>query len=678
MKIITHIIILLSGFLVVSCTETATRLSQPQLVSRSAQLLDQEGLQFKDLNRNGQLDKYEDWRLSNEERASDLLARMSLEQKAGFMLISTTRLENDWTFDRPQTTAPVGSGFNEEDLVREINMFTRTPLAYPNMFAAGTTKDVTLFHKRHFIIRANPSARILAEWANNLQALCEGDGLGIPAIITSNPRNHITIDASAGLSLGKTAFSQWPGELGLAAMRDTALVRTFADIARQEWLSVGIRKGYMYMADLATEPRWQRVEGTFGEDANLVAATMRAIVLGFQGPELSSRSVALTTKHFPGGGATEGGQDPHFDWGKREVFPAGMLDNNLLPFQAAIDAGTSAIMPYYSYPVGTSYPELGYAFNQEILQGLLREQLGFEGIINSDTGPIDMMPWGVEYLSIVERYKLALEAGVNIFSGTADPTQLIETLQTFPELMPLVDDSVYRLLMEKFKLGLFENPYVDVAAAVNLVGSETFQEKADIALRKSIVLLRNEDNGSRPMLPLAPGTKVYFETCIPGGVADNANVYEAIDPAGNLTLVDTPEAADVILLWLIPKGKSLFQSDGSPLHVNLSANGIDVDYVNTLVAQKPAIVAINYTNPWAIDEIYPESASNIKGVLATFGTTPEAILDIVSGKFNPGGKMPFSTPASDEKAQNQLSDLPGYEEAAGYALFHFDEGLSYQ
>ena len=312
-----------------------------------------DGLKFKDLNKNGKLDKYEDWRLPNEVRAKDLLSKMSLEEKAGMMLISTTRLENDWSFEKPKTTAPITSNFNETDLVMKQNMFTGLPMPVAQLFAAGTTNGVKKLHLRNFILRANADTKILAEWSNKLQALCEDDGLGIPAIVTSNPRNHITRDASVGLSVGKTAFSTWPGELGLAAMRDPKLVHEFADIARQEWAAIGLRKGYMYMADLATEPRWQRVEGTFGEDANLAAQTMREVVLGFQGTKLNSGSVALTVKHFPGGGATEDGQDPHFPWGKREILTDKTIQNNLVSFKAAIDAGVSAIMPYYSLPVGT-------------------------------------------------------------------------------------------------------------------------------------------------------------------------------------------------------------------------------------------------------------------------------------------------------------------------------------
>ncbi|WP_304236854.1 glycoside hydrolase family 3 protein [Jiulongibacter sediminis] len=657
---------------VFSCQNNGTdKVEQPELGSRSVNVIDIEGLQFKDLNRNGELDAYEDWRLTAEERSSDLTARLSTEQKAGLMLISTTQLENDAMFGRGQAGKPVTSNFNETDNLSKVNFFTRKPLPVPMMSSAGTTKDVTEFYKRSFILRANTAVDTLAKWANNLQALCEEDDFGIPATIASNPRNHISIDASIGLTMGRTAFTAFPGELGLAAMRDFDMVREFADISRQEWRAVGINKGYMYMADLATEPRWQRIEGTFGEDAELSAKVIREIVLGFQGVSLGSGSVALTTKHFPGGGSGEGGQDPHFDWGKREVYPGGMFDNNIIPFKAAIDAGTSAIMPYYSLPSGTEYEEVGFAYNKRILQEILRGQLGFKGIINSDTGPIEMMPWGVEDLSIIERYKKALEAGVNLFSGTADPTLLIETIHTYPELMPLIDESVQKILAEKFRLGLFEDPYVDEAEASKIVGNEVFQKAADEALRKSIVLLRNE----KEALPIKARTKVYFETYMQSRDGSPSNVYQPENNSWDVDFVGTAEEADVVLLWLIPKAPSLFQSQGDPLHVNLSNNGVDMDYLKKLT-EKPTVLVVNYTNPWAIDELYTGSEENIPAVLATFGNTPEAILDVATGKFTPGGKMPFSTPVNDEAAQNQKSDVPGYLEGAGYEFFKFDEGLT--
>ncbi len=673
MKNITRYGMLILVFIAASCGKTNQSVKQPILKATSVRILETDGLQFKDLNKNGNLDKYEDWRLSPEDRSSDLLSKMSTEEKVGFMLISTTRMKNDWAFERPKNADPITSDFNEDDLVTQVNMFTRDSLPYPIMSAAGTTKAVTQSHLRHFILRASVSAAITAAWSNKLQALCETTPLAIPAIVASNPRNHIT-NRAAGTSLGQTVFSVWPGELGLSAMRDLKLTRTFADIARQEWAAVGLRKGYMYMADLATEPRWQRIDGTFGENAEWAAQMMTEIVLGFQGDSLTNTSVALTTKHFPGGGAGEGGQDPHFPWGKTEVFPGGMFENNLIPFKAAIKAGTSAIMPYYSLPKGLKYEEIAYAYNKAVLQDLLRGELGFKGIINSDTGPIEMMPWGAEGLSINERYKRTLEAGVNIYSGTADPTKLLETVKSGMVDMKLIDNSVLLLLREKFALGLFENPYVDEEAATKIVGSRTFQEQADLALRKSIVLLRNENK----ILPLKEKTKVYFETNQrPNDPSVSAShIYTGSRP--DLDFVAKPEQADVILLWVKPGGTSLFGSTGAELKLSLSTNGIDTKYISKLVAKKPTILVMHYSSPWVIDEIYNnKSQRNFPGVIATFGTTEDAVLDVITGKFNPSGKMPFTTPVSDSAVKSQKEDVPGYLEGNGYALFKYDEGLSY-
>lgn len=669
-------VLLIIGFICINALNVlAQKTKQPVLGYRSVNILKIGAVQFKDLNKNQKLDVYEDWRLPYAVRAKDLLKQMTVEQKAGFMLISSTRLKNDWSFEAPKNAEPITSDFNEEDLVQTINMFSKKPLPVPIMSAAGTTKGVKQFQLRHFILRANTATRTIAEWSNKLQALCEQDGLGIPAIVASNPRNHITKDASIGLSVGKTSFSTWPGELGLSATRDLKLIRSFADMARQEWAAVGLRKGYMYMADLSTEPRWQRIEGTFGEHAEWTAKVIYEVTKGFQGEHLSKSSVALTTKHFPGGGATEGGQDPHFFWGKNEVFPGGMFENNLIPFKAAIKAGTSSIMPYYSMPNNTRYEKIAYAYNKEVLQDLLRKQLGFKGIINSDTGPIEMMPWGAEHMTIQERYIRTLEAGVNIYSGTADPTELLKTIRSGKVDMKLIDTSVYKLLMEFFELGLFENPYVDEDAAVQLVGNRAFQQKADTAFRKSIVLLRNED----AVLPIKKKTKVYFESYFQKKGASPSNILSPLTKRSDLEFVSNPDAADMILLWITPGAKSLFDSDGSPLYLSLSKNAVDVNYVNQLTAKKPTVLVINYTNPWVIDEIYnDQQKGNVKAVLATFGTTPEALLDIITGQFKPTGKMPFTTPVSEAAAQNQQSDVPGYLKGKDYPLFKYGEGLGYR
>ncbi len=678
---------------------------QPELGSRSEILLDIDDFQFKDLNKNGELDKYEDWRLTVDERSKDLLSKMSVEEKAGFMLINSLNMVGTRAAEESEgklaasdlsETGGMGSfgGFGQnrsQGLADSTRQGPRggarggtqnTEGAFiANMNSSGGTTDrVKKYHNRHFILRSNESVGVTAEWANKLQELCESEPLGIPAIIASNPRNHITTNASLGTSVGTTVFTAWPGELGLSAMRDLPLVREFADDSRQEWISVGLRKGYMYMADLATEPRWSRVNGTFGENSEWVAKMMREVVLGFQGEKLNSKSVALTTKHFPGGGSGKDGQDSHFEWGKAEIYPGGMFENNLIPFQAAIDAGTSSIMPYYSLPEGTEFEEVGFAYNKGVVNDVLRNKMGFKGIINSDTGILTGMAWGVENHTKPERYKKAIEAGTNLFSGESDPEMIIEVIKSGMVDMALIDSSIVRLLKEKFELGLFENPYVDLEEAEKIVNNEKFRERAALAMRKSIVLLRNE-NGS---LPVKAKTKVYFESYpkSSGGrnrepQPDVPNVYSLNNNQYEIEFVKTPEEAEMVLLWLQPGGNSLFRSTGEPVSISLSKCGIDVDYVNGISAKKPTILVINYTNPWVINEVYNGETKNVVGVLATFGTTPDALLDVITGKFNPTGKMPFSTPISDEAVENQKEDVPGYLEGEGYSLFNYDEGIGY-
>jgi len=712
-KFYAILVICLTMALLISCADGKENIPQPLLGTRSVAIIKKNGLKFKDLNKNGKIDKYEDWRLTPDERSKDLLSKMSLKEKAGFMLINSANMigtsradasgnklaASDLDDGAGRSQGAGGGGFGQNRARQQAPGRARqgTPggarqgitgaarqvapggngeqIANMNS-SAGTVKVIKEFHNRHFILRSNESARVTAEWANKLQELCEREPLGIPAIISSNPRNNITTNASLGTSVGATVFSLWPGELGLSAMRDLPLTREFADIARQEWTAVGLRKGYMYMADLSTEPRWSRVSGTFGENAEWVANMITQVVVGFQGDSLNPTSVALTTKHFPGGGSGKGGQDSHFDWGKSEIYPGGMFKNNLISFQAAIKAGTSAIMPYYSLPSGTEYEEVGYAFNKGVITDLLRKQMGFKGIINSDTGPLTGMPWGVENLTKKQRYKKAIEAGVNLFSGESDPTMLLEVIDSGMVDISYINNSVLLLLKEKFKLGLFENPYVDVDAAEKVVNNDKFKERAAQALRKSIVLLRNENDA----LPVKPKTKIYFES-LPksarGPASDAPNIYLINDNKFDVEFVKKPEEADILILWLQPTGNSLFGSTGEPISLSLSKCSVDVSYVNKLTAKKPAILVVNYTNPWVINEIYNDKTKNIKGVLATFGTTTDALLDVITGKFNPTGKMPFSTPVSDLAVANQKEDVPGYLEGPGYALFNYDEGLNY-
>ena len=637
----------------------AERPAQPELGHRSVEILQEGKFQFKDLNKNGRLDPYEDWRLNAEERASDLLSRMTVDEKIGFMIISQINMGPSGTSD-----------LNEQDVVTTRNQFTGEATE-ETLNVSGTTKGILERHLRHFILRANAPARTMAAWSNNVQAVAESSRLGIPVIFTSNPRNHVAVDNSMGLNVGNSYFTQWPGTLGLAAADDPELVRQFAETAAEEWVACGIRKGYMYQLDLSTEPRWSRIEGTFGEDADRVSAIAKALVEGFQGKELGPRSVALTMKHFPGGGAEMKGWDSHYSYGKNLVYPGNMMSYHVQPFKAAVDAGVSGIMPYYARPHETRYEEVGSTYNHGLLTELLRNTLGFAGIINSDTGPINNMPWGVEELSVTERYLKGISAGTDLFSGGADIKNLKATYDAGMIDDEQVNTSVKRLLIEKFRLGLFENPYVDPDRAERVANSPEHQALAAKAFRKSIVLLRNDAS----VLPLKPGTKVFLDN-----LAD-INAHKGISPESNLWDIEFVEDiadAEVVLLWVTPRaagGGFLGGSRGDTAISNLlSDNGVDTDYINQVSNKLPTILFINFSRPWVIQEINPGKAQTL---LATFGTTLPSILDVVTGKFNPSGKLPFGIPSSQEAVDNNKEDVPSALEAEGYALFDCGFGLSY-
>lgn len=653
---------ILSLILLASVLFSCKQYEQPELGTRSVSIINKGGLQFKDLNKNGKLDKYEDWRLTPEQRAADLLGKMTIDEKVGFMIISQINMG-------PQGT----SELNERDQVTNRNNFTGEA-ADESINVSGTTKGIMERHLRHFILRANAPARIMAEWANNVQEVAEGSRLGIPAIFASNPRNHVAVDNSLGLNVGNSYFTQWPGTLGLGATNDPQLVYEFARSAAAEWAACGIRKGYMYQLDLSTEPRWSRIEGTFGEDADRVAAIATQLVKGFQGEKLGPGSVALTMKHFPGGGPEMKGWDSHYSYGMNLVYPGGMFDYHIKPFKAAVDAGVSGIMPYYARPHETEYEEVGSAFNHGLLTDLLRNTLGFKGLVNSDTGPINNMPWGVEDLTYQERYAKAVAAGTDLFSGGADIKNLKATYDAGMITDEQIDRAVTRLLIEKFQMGLFENPYVDPDKAEATANCDEFRALAESAFRKSIVLMRNEGS----VLPFKKGVKLYVERVDAGGAH---NAVQVPDNKWDVEFVDSPAKADAVVFWVFPgmagRGGGFLggaSGNNSPISNLLSANSIDVRYINTVAGRKPTVVAVNCSRPWVLSELQGGAS---KAWIATFGTTLPALLDVVTGKFNPVGKMPFGLPSSQEAVENNKEDVPSAMEAEGYALIPCGAGLSY-
>lgn len=611
--------------------------SQPQLGARSAKTLRIDGLLFKDLNKNGQIDPYEDWRLTPEARAADLVTRMTIEEKAGLMVGPTLN--------------PGANG-----AISDQPTFGRNPFnpGATQLIAPATEDALNRLHLAQFIIRANLPPRQMATWLNGVQEVAERTRLGIPPVFVTNARNHLGASANFGIMEAAGAFSQWPGTLGLAATRDPKLVEEFATIAAREYVAVGLRGAYHPTADVATEPRWSRFSETLGEDANLTAELITALVRGFQGKTLGPQSVAVVTKHFPGAGPASGGFDAHFPHGKNQVYPGNNLEFHLLPWKAAIASGAAMIMPYYAVPNGIAKEQAGMSYNKEIITGLLRNKLGFQGVINSDTGISTGMPWGVESLSVKERYQKAIDAGVDRIGGDATPELIVELVKENKLPEKRIDESARRILRIHFALGLFENPYVNVDDAARTVRSKEFEQKAALAQRKSIVLLKNRD----AILPLKPGVKMYVQGIDPAIAARHGYVSTA-----------NPEKAEVCIARVAaPSDGFMAGRSTNPIDLTLPADKLEP--LRALAKKCPLVTVLYLERPRVIPELAQDSA----GLLATFGVTDEALFDVLTGKFAPTGKLPFEMPSSMEAVRAQLEDMPHDSKAP---LFPYGHGLTY-
>ena len=601
-----------------------------------------DGFKFRDLNKNGKLDVYEDSRALLEDRVNDLVSQMSLEEKAGTMYLTMMGM------------TPEGGPIDKP-------IFSMNPMDHMMAFVFPGSEMLVEKKMNNFNIVNDYEANILARYNNNLQLIAEKSRLGIPITIGTDPRH--SADHKPGASIETIAFSLWPSSLGLAATRDTLLVREFGNIARQEYLASGIRLALHPMADLATEPRWGRSDGTFGEDAELSAMMTKAYVLGFQGDSLGSQSVACMTKHFSGGGPQEKGEDPHFPYGKNQVYPGDNFDYHLIPFEkGAFPAKTAQIMPYYGIPIDQTDENVGFAFNKMIITAMLRDKYGFDGVICTDWNIISdskvegAKAWGVEDLSPIERTKKVIEAGCDQFGGEASPVLIIELVKSGELTEARIDQSVKRIMRDKFRLGLFDNPYVDEAEANKIAGKESFRELGKVAQAKSTVLLKNDN-----LLPLKKGTKIYAQGMIN---ADLLNTYGE--------LVSDPNDADVI----VKRIRTPFDPRDDFFLENFLHQGrlyySDEEKKETLdlISMKPSIVIANLERAAILTEISEASGA----LMADFGLSDEVLNDLLFGIKKPDGKLPFELPSSWEAVENQKEDVP-YDSKD--PLYKFGFGLSY-
>ena len=595
---------------------------------------------------------FKDSTLPVAERVADLLPRLSLEDKAGLMFHEIAPMLPGGNL------LPPGSpwGVATETLIRE--------------------KRIT-----HFNVHGVPTTGSeMASWHNKLQTIAAEVGIGVPVTISTDPRHSFSENQGALFSAG--AFSQWPESMGFSALcidgsgqagpvaaglNGLDLVEKFGDIARQEYRAVGIHAALHPQIDLATEPRWCRAGMTFGEDAKVSGAVGAAYIRGFQGKQFGKTSVSTMTKHFPGGGPQLDGEDPHFEYGKEQVYPGNNFDYHVEPFKDAIAAGTRQMMPYYGMPVGTKYEEVGFGFNKGVLTDLLKGKLAFDGIICTDWGLItdaniqgQDMParaWRVEHLSREERIEKALAAGVDQFGGESCPELIVELVRSGRVPEDRIDFSAARLLAEKFLLGLFdEGRFVDEAAADAIVGKAEFRAVGEATQRASIVRLKAAASGAAS-LPLVAGLKVYVEGITPENAAKIGQV------------VDTPAEADVAII------RKAAHFDPRPGGFEALFHAGSLEYPADEVAR---IVAICKTVPTIFDiyldraAIFPEIAEAAAAVTANFGANPDAFIDVLKNPELAKGRLPIELPSSTAAVLASKSDVP-YDTAA--PLFEYGFGL---
>ena len=470
----------------------------------SAPILEVDRFAFKDLNRNGALDVYEDWRQPALDRAKDLAAQLSIEEIAGLMLYSGHQSIPGSSYGFGGATYGgkpfAGSGAKSWDLTDQQRKF----LEEDNL--------------RAVLVTTVESPEVAARWNNNVQAFVEALGHGIPANNSSDPRNEPSATAEFNMGSGGH-ISQWPTPLGFAATFDPALVEQFGRTASAEYRALGIATALSPQIDLATEPRWSRFNGTFGEDPELDIAMARAYVDGFQTTEGSAggwgaQSVNAMVKHWPSGGPEEGGRDAHFNYGKYAVYPGGAFATHLRPFTEGafqLAGGTktaSAVMPYYtiSYGVDPSGANAGNSYSRYIISDLLRDRYAFDGVVCTDWNitydnaaieSFDGKCWGMETLTVAQRHYEVIKAGVDQFGGNNDKGPILEAYRMWvgefgeASARERFEASAVRLLMNSFRTGLFENPYTDPAAALEIVGNPAFMQSGYEAQQKSVVLLKN-------------------------------------------------------------------------------------------------------------------------------------------------------------------------------------------
>ena len=591
--------------------------------------------EFRDLNKNGILDKYEDRRLAADIRSDDLLSKMTIDEKIGQM------------FHPPFILKPDLFMFLYEIAIRG-NKLTETQILQDNI--------------THFNLYGNPNPNTLGRKINKLQKIASKTRLGIPITISSDPIHEVSKGGGIA-SFSVDGFSKWPSQLGFAATQDSQVVMEFAKIVKEEYLAVGIRTALHPMSDLATDPRWARNFGTFGSNAKLSTDMTLAYIKGFQGEDINKNSVLTMVKHFPGGGPQEDGLDAHLFSGRNQIYPGENFDYHLIPFKEAIKNNLKVIMPYYGIPVGQTNEDVAMAFNKSIITDLLKNELNYEGVICSDWGIITGRHWGVGNLSIEDRYLKSIDAGIDQYGGESDTSLLKNLVKKNKISVKRIDDSVKKILMNKFQLGLFDNPYINENEIKNKVNTEFNIESGLDAQRKSIVLLKNDG-----ILPIKNNINIFI---------DGLN-KEIADGYGNL--VNNYKEADVVIMYIhtVFNGNQesglnrVFDNFLSTLFPDGNLNFSDeiLNKAQMYSKEKNLVIVVDLNRPAILSSIKQHSS----GLIGTFGVEDKIIFEALFGEFNPSGKLPFEIPSSMDSVLNQKEDLP---DDSLNPTYEYGYGISY-
>ncbi|MCF1435802.1 glycoside hydrolase family 3 protein [Agrobacterium vitis] len=620
--------------------------NQPVVVARSAAILTVDGKTFKDLNRNGRLDPYEDWRLTPAERASDLVSQMTLIEKAGLMMHGTAPALASGS----EAGQGRGSGYDLERIKPLIN----------------DAKVAT------YITRLSLPPEQLATENNKLQEIAEASRLGIPLTISTDPRNHFQYVLGASAQSG--GFSKWPESLGFGALDDAKLTRRFGDIARQEYLAVGIQQALSPQIDLATEPRWPRSTGTFGEDPQISRRMAEAYVAGFQNGTtgLKPGSVSAVAKHWVGYGAAPQGFDGHNSYGRHVVFKAKDFEKHVTPFKGAFAAKVAGIMPTYSIVDGVKLDgkplePVAAGYSKQLLTDLLRKRYKFDGVVVSDwlitndckdeclngEKPGDTpiirpdtfgMPWGVEDLSREDRFAKAVNAGIDQFGGVANSDILVKAVEDKKVSEIRINQSAKRLLIQKFEQGLFENPYADPQKAKAIVGNADFVAEGEKAQARAMVVLQNKGK----ILPVKPGMKVYL-----------LNVDAATAQERGYQVVTKPEEADFALVRLMAPFERLhpnyfFGARHEEGDLSFKPGNPDYDAVTAIAGKTPIIATVFLSRPSILTNLKDQT----KALIGNFGASDEALFNVIEGKQKARGKLPFELPSSMQAVEAQAPSTP--------------------